>query len=132
MGSSHGQETHFHSKNADWLVIVEGVVVGGGDGGLVAKSCPVTLWTPWTVAYQAPLFTGFPSQEYWSELPFPPPEDLPDPGTEPASPALAAEFFTTEPPGKPQQYRQHPINTLLKKVNLSGHLINEVPDFNLF
>ena len=100
MGSSHGQETHFHSKNADWLVIVEGVVVGGGDGGLVAKSCPVTLWTPWTVAYQAPLFTGFPSQEYWSELPFPPPEDLPDPGIELGSPALQVDSLPSEPLGK--------------------------------
>ena len=42
-------------------------------------------------------------QEYWSELPFPTPEDLPDPGiepTSPASPALAGGFFTAEPPGK--------------------------------
>ena len=30
---------------------------------------------------------GFPRQEYWSELPFPSPGDLPDPGIEPASPA---------------------------------------------
>ena len=30
---------------------------------------------------------GFLSQEYWSGLPFPSPEDLPDPGTEPMSPA---------------------------------------------
>ena len=29
-----------------------------------------------------------------------PPENLPDPGTEPVSPALAGGFFTTEPPGK--------------------------------
>ena len=33
--------------------------------------------------------------------PFPVPGDLPDPGVDPASPALAGEFFTTEPPGKP-------------------------------
>ena len=41
---------------------------------------------------------GFPRQEYWSGLPFPPPRDLPYPGTEPecpASPALAGGFFTT-------------------------------------
>ena len=38
---------------------------------------------------------------YWSGLPFPPPGDLPDPGIEPASPALAGGFFTTEPLGKP-------------------------------
>ena len=41
---------------------------------------------------------GLFSQEYWSELTFPPPGDLPDPGIEPASPALAGGFFTTEPP----------------------------------
>ena len=44
---------------------------------------------------------GFSKQEYWSELPFPSPEDLPHPGLEPTSPALAIGFFTTEPPGKP-------------------------------
>ena len=44
----------------------------------------------------------FSQQEYWSGLPFPPPRDLPDPGTEPTSPALAAGYFTTEPPGKPR------------------------------
>ena len=46
----------------------------------------------------------FSRQEYWSRLPFSSPGDLPDPGIEPeflASPALAGEFFTTEPPGKP-------------------------------
>ena len=43
-------------------------------------------------------------QEYWSRLPFPSPEDLPKPGIEPKSPALAGEFFTTEPPGKPFAY----------------------------
>jgi len=42
---------------------------------------------------------GFPRQEYWSELPFTSPEDLPDPGTEPISPAWAGGFFTTKPPG---------------------------------
>ena len=51
--------------------------------------------TPWTVALQAPLFMGFP----WSGLPFPSPGNLPDPGIEPVSPALAGGFFTTEPPG---------------------------------
>ena len=61
--------------------------------------------TPWTVACQASLSVGFPRQEYWSGLPFPPPGNLPDPGVEPASPAssaLTGRFFTTEPPGKVQ------------------------------
>ena len=44
--------------------------------------------TPWTVAYQAPPSMGFPRQEYWSELPLPSPEDLPDTGIKPRSPAL--------------------------------------------
>ena len=40
-------------------------------------------------------------QEYWSELPFPSPEDIPDSGIKPVSPALAGGFFTTEPPWEP-------------------------------
>ena len=50
-----------------------------------------------TVAHQVPLSTGFSRREYWSGLPFPPPEDLPDPGIKPVSPAslaLAGGFFT--------------------------------------
>ena len=53
--------------------------------------------TPWTVACQVPLSMEFSTQEYWSGVPFPSPGDLPDPGIKPASPALAGEFFTTEP-----------------------------------
>ena len=34
-------------------------------------------------------------------MPFPSPEDFPDPGIEAVSPALAGGFFTTEPPRKP-------------------------------
>ena len=44
--------------------------------------------TPWTVAYHTPPSMGFSGQEYWSGLPFPSPEDLPNPGIEPGSPAL--------------------------------------------
>ena len=52
--------------------------------------------TPWTVACQAPLSKGFSRQEYWSGLPFPSPGDLPNPGTEPGSPALQADSLPTE------------------------------------
>ena len=52
--------------------------------------------TPWTVARQAPLSMGFPRQEYWSRSPFSSPEDLPDPGIEPRSPALQADSLPTE------------------------------------
>ena len=54
---------------------------------------------------------GFFRQEYWSGLPFPPPGDLPGPGTEPespTSPALAGGFFITELPGKPRLAGGHP------------------------
>ena len=66
-------------------------------------NCVPLFETPWTVMLQAPLSIGFPRQEYWSGLPFPPPGDLPNPGiepTSPASPVLADGFFTTVPPGK--------------------------------
>ena len=67
---------------------------------LITKSC-LTFETPWAVAQWAPLFMGFPRQEYWCRLPFLTPVDRSDPGIEPASLALAAGFFTTEPPEKP-------------------------------
>ena len=53
---------------------------------------------------QVPLSMEFPRQEYWSGLPFPFAGDLPDPGTEPMSPATAGGFFTTEPPRKSDRY----------------------------
>ena len=56
--------------------------------------------TPWTVAQQASLSMRFPRQEYWNGLSFPSPEDLPNPGIDPGSPALTGRFFTTESPGK--------------------------------
>ena len=59
--------------------------------------------TPWTVVHQTPLAVGFSSKEGLGGLPFPPPGDLPDPGIEPVSPALAGGFFTTKPPGKHQK-----------------------------
>ena len=55
---------------------------------------------------------GLPRQEYWSGLPFPSPRDLPEPGTEPASPGLAGGFFITEPPGKPSVAAGGPENKL--------------------
>ena len=50
-------------------------------------SCVQLFETSWTVACQAPLSMGFPRQEYWSGLPFPPPGNLPSVGIEPESPA---------------------------------------------
>ena len=56
--------------------------------------------TPWTVAPQGPLSTGFSRQEYWSGLPFSFPGYLADPGIKPTTPTLAGRFFTIELPGK--------------------------------
>ena len=65
---------------------------------------PVSLFaTPWTLAYLASLSREFSRKEHWSGLPFPSLGDLLDLGIEPGSLALAGRFFTTEPPGKPQQ-----------------------------
>ena len=40
-------------------------------------------------------------KEYWSELPFPPRGDLPNPGMKPRSSALQVDSLSSEPPGKP-------------------------------
>ena len=73
---------------------------------LIAQSC-LPLVPLWTVAHQAPLSMGFSRQGYWTELPFPPPGDLPDSGTEslsPVSPALQAYSL----PAKPQECSETP------------------------
>ena len=64
-------------------------------------SCFYCAWlsvTPWTVAHQAPLSMEFFRQEYWSGLPFPPPGDLLNQGTEPRSPSLQADSLPSESP----------------------------------
>ena len=99
------------------MVCELGGVPSGSVSSMKIKDMPDLIWPPyqcyclvvvsdsfvipWTSAHQAPLSMGFPMQEYWSGLPFPPPEHLPYLGVESVSPALAGRFFTTEPPGKP-------------------------------
>ena len=70
------------------------------------------LAIPWTVALQAPLCKGFSSQEYWSELPFPFPGDLPDPGIKPRSPALQTDSLPSEPPESPTNDPGVPIKSI--------------------
>ena len=67
----------------------------------VTQSCP-TLCNPMDCSHQAPLSMGLSRQEFWSELPFPSPGDLPNPGIKPGSPALHTDTLPSEPPGKPQ------------------------------
>ena len=67
------------------------------DGGGLAKSC-LTLATSWTVTCQAPLWVGFPRQEYWSGLPFSSLGDFPNRGIKTTSPGLKVDS-NTEPHG---------------------------------
>ena len=60
-----------------------------------ASSVVSDSFNPMGWSHQDPLFMGFPRQEKWSGLPFPPPGDLLDPGIEPMSPALQVDFFFT-------------------------------------
>ena len=69
--------------------------------------------TPWTAAHQTPLSVGFSRQEYWRGLPFPTPGDLPNPGIEPMSLALAGGLVIAEPTGKPLS---HELDSLKNKI----------------
>ena len=89
--------------------------------------------TPWTVAYQAPPAMEFSKQEYWSGLPFPSPEDLPNPEIKPGSPALQAEALLSEPTGKPEKNRALPTPHLSSVRLILGIWTPELKDikFNL-
>ena len=94
-----------------WRAVVHGLQRVGHDWvteltdwlGLVTQSCLI-LCDPMDYSLPDSLSMGFPRQEYWSELPFPIPGDLPDPGIKSVSPSLAGGIFTTEPPRKPPHY----------------------------
>ena len=73
--------------------------------GLVARLC-LTLCDLMDCSPTASSVHGILRQEYWSELPFPSPGDLPKPGVEPRSPTLQADSLPPDPPGN------------LKKTNL--------------
>ena len=73
--------------------------------------------TLWTVAHQAPLSMGFSRQEYWSGLPFPPPEDLSDPRIEPCPLLLA-------PPRKPfKQLSFETVTYCCRQINIPSIII---------
>ena len=83
-------------------------------------SCTHLFASPWIIAHQAPLSMGFSRQEYWIGLPPLSLGHLLRPGMKTVSPALAGEFFTTEPPGKPEGMSQellipNPIIFLLSR-----------------
>ena len=81
-----------------------------------------TLCTP-VRAHQAPLSTEFPGQEYWSGVPFPTAEDLPDPGIKPESLALTTGFFTTVLLGKVKVKVAQSCQTLWNSTDYPVHEI---------
>ena len=92
------------NKNGDQKLIFKSEFSNIVSMWQILSVCAQSSLTLWTEAHQIPLSMGFFRQEYWSEFPFLPPGDLPNPGTEPSSPApptSGGRVFTTEPPGKP-------------------------------
>ena len=74
--------------------------------------CVCLFATPWTIACQASLPMELSRQEYWSGLPFPSPEDIPNPEIKPRSPALQANSLPSEPLGKPKNTGVHSLSLL--------------------
>ena len=80
----------------------------------VYACCHVRLFeTPWTIAHQAPMSMEFYRQEYWSELPFPSPGNLPHPEIKPVSlesPALTGEYFTSWAHGEAKYHLEYSLS----------------------
>ena len=87
---------------------------------LINKTCMLSCFSHvrlcvalYTIACQAPLSMGLPSQEYWGGLPCPPPGNFPNPGIKPWSPTLKADSLPSKPPD--DHYSQ--LNLSFKKFN---------------
>ena len=79
-------------------------------------SCVRLFVILWTVTCRDPLSLGFSRQEYGSEMPCPPPGDVPDPGINPAppvTPALQTDSLPLSHGGKP--YTGIPHFTVLRR-----------------
>ena len=74
---------------------------------LVTQPCP-TLCDPMDCS-QTSLSIAFSRQEYWSGLPFPSPEELPNPGVKPCSPTLQAYSLPFELQGSPTYLVGDPV-----------------------
>ena len=100
------------------------------DKGLYCRACVRAKFLqscPTLCNFMAPLSMGFSRQEYWSGLPYPPPEDLPNPGIELKSfesPALADEVFSTSTTWEDQRslYMPAKASSALSKESPQDHL----------
>ena len=85
---------------------------------VVQSPCCVRLFeAPLPAACQTPLSMGFFRQGYWSGVPFPAPEDLPNPGTKPASPAVKANPLPLSHQGSPKMQYSIDINSIGARVS---------------
>ena len=95
--SQGGKEQHTHREKKD-----EAMSFSFYSPVCVCAQLCLTLCNPMDCSLPAPLSMEFSKQEYWSGLLCPSPGDLPNPGIEPTSPALAGGFFAAcIPPGSP-------------------------------
>ena len=75
----------------------------------VNRPCP-TFCYPRTVVCQTPLSMEFSRQEYWGGLPFPSPEDCPNPGIEPTTAASKVDSLSLSHQGNPFTLHRKGIN----------------------
>ena len=72
------------------------------DRGSLSRQVSFDFSTPpWSEACQISLPIEFPRQEYWNRLPFPSPEDLPNPEKEPGPLALIGDSLSLSHQGSP-------------------------------
>ena len=79
---------------------------------LLSSHCVMSDSLRLHVAHQALLSMAFSRQEYCSGLPFPSPGDIRDPGIEPRSPALQADFYCLNSQGSPYFFKFFPMSSV--------------------
>ena len=125
-----GSAWHTHVLRTGWVGGKEGRWRGTGciSSPKVKVKSLSRVWlfvTPWTVARQAPLFTGFSRQEYWNGLPFPSPGDLPSPRSEPRSPRCRQTPYSLSHQGS------HRLSRRILKVMKHESLIPRSPQSSI-
>ena len=87
-------------------------------------SCVCLFAAPCTIAHQVALFMEFSRQEYWSQLPFPSPGDLPDSRIESVAPALQVNSLLSESPKKSHQtHNKCLVHTSPQPLSLKKHFV---------
>ena len=99
--NSYKLETNKQTKEPSRKQNLNRLITSNESESEVAQSC-LTLITPWTIAHQGPLSMGFPRQEYWSGLPFPPPGDLLTQGLNPGLLHCRQILYCMRHQGNPQ------------------------------